>query len=238
MNQQTDIPAETGIAVVGGPAGDPGSDLDVSGPKSTAAAVARKREPGAARRLLWRGPGQGGARTVGGPKVARQGRWLVPVLLIITALSVVLAIGFGIAWSGLNAQQQTRTTVRKVATAFLHDLTSFNPTNLDSRLSTLQTFATGDFSKQANQFFGTSIRQALEQVQASSEGQVRYIYVQSLNGDNATVYAWVDETFTNDKLSGNQTDVLQVVLSMLDTSRGWKISEVSVLNSPSPTGGS
>jgi len=183
-------------------------------------------------------PDGGEGRSLPPPR-PRTGRrpspWLVPLLLIVTAFSLVLAIGFGIAWSNLQSQQNTRATVKRVAHDFLVALTNFRPDNLDSDLGNLQTYATGDFAKQANQFFGTSIRQALEQVQASSEGQIRYLFVQSVDGDQASVYAWVDQTFTNDKLTSLQTDTLQVSLSLTETSSGWKISQVSVLNSPSPS---
>jgi hypothetical protein len=52
------------------------------------------------------------------------------------------------------------------------------------------------------------------------------------------VYAWVDQTFVNDKLTSPQTDVLQVSLTMLQRPAGWKIGNVTVLNAPNPTPGS
>jgi hypothetical protein len=231
-------------------AGEPGAGQERGSDETRSAATATKSRPGTElgygvldtlRRIFGRGGGSSEAArpTTLRPAPARSGgpasRWLVPMLLIVTAISLVLAIGFGIAWSNLQSQQNTRATVKRVAHDFLIALTNFRPKNLDSDLGNLQTYATGNFAKQANQFFGTSIRQALEQVQASSEGQIRYLFVQSLVGNQATVYGWVDQTFTNDKLTSVQTDTLQVSLSLSDTSSGWKISEVSVLNSPSPS---
>lgn len=239
MNEESQS-SEPGVAVVGGRSPQVETDAESATPPAE-----RARRPlrpvdllSWARRLFGDGR-ERRASTVGGPARLRHGfSWLVPVLLVVTALSLIAAIGFALAWSNLNSQQNTRTTVTRVAQDFLLSLTNFTPANLDSRLSNLSTYATGDFAKQENQFFGTSIRQALEKVQASSRGQVRYVFVQSLNGDQATVYAWVDQTFVNNKLTSPQTDVLQVSLTMLDRPAGWKIGDVTVLNSPNPSNAS
>lgn len=241
MNEETQPPTEPGVAVVGGRQSEtdteplsPSRPLGNGGRRGTFRPV----DLVAAVRRLFTG---GGAiderpRTVGGPTRRQSASpWLVPFLLVLLALSLVAAIGFALAWSNLESQQNTRTTVTRVARDFLLSLTNFTPNNLDSRLANLSTYATGDFAKQENQFFGTSIRQALQQVRASSRGQIRYIFVQSQNGDQATVYAWVDQTFINSKLTAPQTDVLQVSLGMFDRPAGWKIGSVTVLNSPNPT---
>jgi len=240
MNEDFEPPSEPGVAVVGG---RPADTEEESAPTGAPAGAAKGKGPFrpvdllASVRGLFSGGGGERPRTVGGPVRRRRSTspWLVPFLLILTALSLIAAIGFALAWSNLQSQQNTKTTVTRVAKDFLLSLTNFTPANLDSRLSNLSTYATGDFAKQENQFFGTSIRQALQKVQASSRGQIRYIFVQTLNGDQATVYAWVDQTFVNNKLTSPQTDVLQVSLGMFDRPAGWKIGSVSVLNSPSPT---
>jgi hypothetical protein len=253
MKDENQMP-EPGVAVVGRrvaghdevPGDVPGDEPaeDHTGARTGArVATARRARPAAVVGSLRRRLGTGGAEvrpsTVGGPASRRRApAWLVPLLLIVSALSLLSAIGFALAWNNLQSQADAKTTVTRVAKDFLISLTNFTPKNLDARLSNLSSYATGDFAKQENQFFGTSIRQALEKVQASSQGQVRYIFVQSLNGSQATVYAWVDQTFVNDKLTSPQTDVLQVSLTMLQRPAGWKIGNVTVLNAPNPTSGS
>lgn len=186
-------------------------------PSATATATARRLPPGT--------------------RVTTTPAWLVPVLLVVTAVSVVLAVGFAMAWTNRGtAQQNTQDTVKRVASNFLLALTNFSPTNVDSDFRTISTYATGDFAKQSNQFFGSSIRQQLEQVQAQSQGQLRYVYIQSLQGDQASVYAEVDQTYANRQLTQPRSDVLQVVLSMVDRPSGWKISAVTVLQPPSSSG--
>jgi len=165
-----------------------------------------------------------------------QPRWLVPVLAGVTALAVVMAVVFGLAWSNVQSQQQTRTTVERVSKDFLLALTNFKPTTVDADMRTLFTYATGNFLKQADQLFDTSTIQGLENAQASSEGQIRYLATQNLTDDSASVYAEVDQTYANNKLSTPVSDVLQVAISLTDTSAGWKISAVTVLQPPASAG--
>jgi len=164
-------------------------------------------------------------------------RWVAVALGMLGLPSTVAAVVFGMAWSGAQDQATRTATVTKVATTFLDDLTNFKPTSTDADFTALLSFATGDFAKQANQFFGTAVRQQLEQAQAQSEGQVRSVYVQSFHGNSAEVYAVVDQTYVNATItkSGGQPvpDVLRVVLDLTDVAGTRKVSEVSVLQAPS-----
>ena len=106
---------------------------------------------------------------------------------------------------------------------------------MDRDFDTIESYGTGDFAKQANQFFGSTIRQQLEAALASSRGQVRSLYVQSLAGGRASVYGVVDQTYVNDKMTSPTADQLDIVTDLTDGASGWKISEVTVLNSPTTT---
>ena len=180
----------------------------------------------------WNPPRRRGGARRPGTVSTRRAMALAAVALAASAAAVT----FAVKWSGLSDQAAQGATVRRVSSTFLTDLTNFKPTTVDADFSALLTFATGDFARQANQFFGTNIRQQLEQAQAQSEGQVRSLYVQSLGGGKAEVYGVVDQTYLNSTISkaGSQpnTDVLRVVLDLADVSGTWKISEVSVLQAP------
>ena len=92
--------------------------------------------------------------------------------------------------------------------------------------------ATGTFAKQANRF-NSSIRQQLETTLTSSRGQIRSLYVQEVSGNQATVYAVVDQLYVNRTLQAPRSDVLRVVVQMSDTGGTWKVSNVTVLEGPS-----
>lgn len=235
MDDENDT-STPGVAVVGGPAGAAAEPADDDlGDAEGAPVRQRGGELGAAlRRLLRRGPSAKNyaGKGLGLRRARGRGFWVTPFLLGVTAISIVVAIGFGLAWSNLQSQENTRATVRRVASDFLLALTNFRPNTIDSDFRAIATYATGNFAKQSSQFFGSTIRQQLESAQASSEGQLRYIYIQNIQGNQASVYAEVDQTYANAKVTTPQADVLQVALGMVDTPSGWKISAVSVLQPP------
>lgn len=177
-----------------------------------------------------RRPG-GGARTVG----ARNGVpvWVTVVLSLVTLAAVIVALSFAAAWSSLNSQNVQRSQVKATATTFLYDLFNLSPKNIDTRFNAIESMATGNFAKQANQFFGSNIRQALEQAQAQSQGQIRYVYVQSIDGNQATVYALVDQTYLNNKLPAPQPDVMDMTVGLTQVGGTWKIATATVLSAPS-----
>lgn len=233
MSDERPTATEPGVAVVGSRAGaaapaaerpadtDSGAEGGAGGAKPTRASLRRR------------------TRTVA-PRRAGQPAWLVPVLAAVSVVSILCAIVFGVKWSDLSAQNDAQATVQRVSRDFLTALTNFTAKTVDADFRTISTYATGDFAKQSNQFFGSSIRQQLESAQAWSKGQFRYLYVQSLQGDQANVYAEIDQTYANNKVTQPIADSLQVVLGLSKVGGVWKISAVTVLQPPSspsaPTG--
>lgn len=246
MSERESEPVRQGVAVVGARPETAAEDAE----EQTAETVSPRRRaaaPGGTRPIhlvgavgrLFRRQGRGSARTVG---TSRPGpSWLVPVLMVVTTLALFIALLFGLAWGNLNSQQSAQSDVKNVSRQFLVAYTNFTPKNLDAKFQTLQGLATGNFVNQADQIFGSNIRQALKQAQVSSEGEIRYLYVQSIEGTQASVYAWVDQTAVNNKVPKPFTDTLQMQLTLTDTNQGWRVTGARVLNSPTlsfPTGGS
>ena len=154
-------------------------------------------------------------------------------LAVVAVLGIVGTVGFGHAWAVQRTTLDREAVVRTTAQNFLLALTNFTSKNVDTQFNEVQSFATGSFESQSNQFFGSSIRQQLEAALASSRGQIRNLYVQSAAASTASVYAVVDQTYVNDKMRSPAADVLRVVVNLTDTAAGWKISAVTVLNNPS-----
>ena len=188
-------------------------------------------DPGDDVRTRVRRRGRAPGRSRGTP-----GRRSWVALMTVAALGIVGTVGFGHAWMDQNAVSAQQATVRNVSGDFLLALTNFDAKSVDSDFNTIDSYATGDFAKQANQFFGSTIRQQLEAALASSRGQVRSLYVQSLSDGQASVYGVVDQTYVNDKMSSPSADQLDIVTDLTDGSSGWKISDVTVLNDPTTTG--
>jgi hypothetical protein len=159
-------------------------------------------------------------------------RWLVGVLAVIAGLGVAFAVMFGLWWNGMRVQADNRAAAQRTAQNFLIALTNFDSRSINSDFSRITSYATGDFAKQAQQFFGPQIRQQLEASQAASRGQISSLYVQSASGDNASVYAVVDQTIVNNKFNAPQADELRFVLTLNKRSAGWRVGEVTVLQAP------
>ena len=156
-------------------------------------------------------------------------------LLTTSALAVAgLAgtIGFGLAWNNLNSQNAGSAEARQAASRFLLALTNFNARTVDRDFASVTAAATGTFANQANQFFGSTIRQQLETAQASSQGQIRSLYLETYSGDRASVYAVVDQTYSNNKIKTPQSDVLRVVVDLSRLSGAWKVAQLTVLEGP------
>jgi hypothetical protein len=177
----------------------------------------------------------------GGGRRASTGipRWLVGVLAVIAGVGIALAALFGIWWNGARVNQANQAAAERTARNFLIALTNFDSHTVNADFSRITSYATGDFAKQAVQFFGPQIRQQLEQAQAQSRGELSSIYVQSANSNSASVYAVVDQTIVNRNFNAPQADELRVVLTLNKISTGWRVGEVTVLQAPATnTGGS
>ena len=159
-------------------------------------------------------------------------RWLVGVLAVLAGLGIAFAILFGIWWNGQRVQSDNRAAAQHTAQNFLIALTNFDSRSINSDFSRITSYATGDFAKQAQQFFGPQIRQQLEASQAASRGQISSLYVQSASGNNASVYAVVDQTIVNNKFKAPQADELRFVLTLNKLGAGWRVGEVTVLQAP------
>jgi hypothetical protein len=143
---------------------------------------------------------------------------------------------FGHAWASLNDQQNQQTQVRSVTNSFLLALTNFDSKSVDADFNKIQQYATGSFATQSNQFFGSTIRSQLEAALASSRGQIRSQFVQSINGNKASVYSVVDQTYVNNKMTSPSADELQIQTDLTLTGSGWKVSNVTVLNNSGAAG--
>jgi Mce-associated membrane protein len=166
-------------------------------------------------------------------------RWLVGVLAVMAGTGIALAALFGIWWNGLRVQAANRSAAQGTAQNFLIALTNFDSRTVNADFRGITSYATGDFAKQAQQFFGPQIRQQLEANQAQSRGEISSIYVQSAANTTASVYAVVDQTILNRNFNAPQADELRIVLSMNKTGGGWRVGNVTVLQAPTTnTGGS
>ncbi len=148
------------------------------------------------------------------------------LVALIATLGVLGTLVFGVLFATQGSSSSSQNpAVNQAAQAFLTDFFNFNAKTVDADFSAVTNMATGQFATQAKQFFNTSIRQALEKALAESRGQTRALYVQSESANAATLYAVVDQTYVNNKISTPQADVVRLVISLQNLGGTWKISE-------------
>jgi hypothetical protein len=203
---------DSGVKVVGGPSGDPVTPDDAPSAAKAAAGSRRGRRPF---------PPADGAR-----------RRFIAVAAV-AVLGLVGTLVFGLLWAGSGSGNQDP-AVKGAARLFLTTFFNFTPKTVDSDFSSLSAMATGSFASQSNQFFNSSIRSDLEKAAAESRGQIRDIWVQSDNGNSASVYAVVDQEYANNKITTPGSDVVRIVVNLAHVGSAWKISDVTVLEGATP----
>ncbi len=156
------------------------------------------------------------------------------IVAVVAALGVLGTLIFGVLYATQSNSSAQNPAVNQSAQAFLTDFFNFNAKTVDADFTAVTNMATGPFATQAKQFFNTSIRQALEKALAESRGQTRALYVQSETADAATLYAVVDQTYVNNKITTPQADVVRLVINLANVGGTWKISDVTVLEGATP----
>ncbi|MCU1371582.1 MAG: hypothetical protein JWO77_2776 [Ilumatobacteraceae bacterium] len=168
---------------------------------------------------------------------------------VLAAIGLIGTVAFGLAW--LNARDEASTgsasqgapaELLSTARGFAEDLTNFDGATIDRDFDRITAQATGDFRSQADQFFSSDVRKQLKTAQASSRGEIRSAYVQTVDGDRGTVFVVVDQTIANNASPEPQADTLRMELGLVQRDGTWKVERVSVLTAPggatagSPTG--
>jgi hypothetical protein len=174
----------------------------------------------------------GGARERTAPN-----RRTLRVVSLLAVLGLAGTLVFGVLYAAKGGRGPVQDpAVQSASRAFLTDFFNFNAKTVDADFNAVTAMATGAFSNQAKQFFDASIRKALEQALAESRGQIRYLEVQSEDqgAGTASVYAVVDQTYVNDKITSPQADVVRLIADLQQVGGEWKISNVTVLEGATP----
>jgi hypothetical protein len=200
--------------------GEDGAHADTSGAAEGVATIARERPEGDAARR--------GLRSV------VTGRSFLAVLAV---LGLVGTIGFGLAWNGERNHDAQASAAKAAGRDFLIALTNFDGKTIDTDFDRIVSYATGAFGQQADQFFGSDVRKALRERQASSRGEIQSLYLQSYAGGRARIFAVVDQTIANNQFPAPQSDELRVEVGLTHLSKGWRVYDVRVLQAPNAGGG-
>jgi Mce-associated membrane protein len=154
------------------------------------------------------------------------------VLAVVAVLGVLGTALFAGLWITDRRADQGEAAMEAKGEEFLLALTNFDAATVDEDFDNLVDLGAGDFASEADQFFGSDVREALKEVQASSRGEVRDLYVQSFSGDRGRVFGVVDQTIANNRFPQPQADQLRVELTLEHTDGDWHVTDVLVLEAP------
>ena len=153
---------------------------------------------------------------------------------ILAALFLASTVTFAVLWNGLRQEAEAEDAVRATASDFVSALTNFSADTIDTDTAEIQSYAVGDFKDEAETFFGPKAVDAIKQAEAVSEGDVESLFIQSLDGEEASVFGVVTQTITNSFSDQPRTDDLKLEVGLIDTSDGWKVNRVDVFQAPDP----
>lgn len=177
----------------------------------------------------------GGAELAQPPERLGGRRWAsgrkAPGLAALAALGLAGTVGFGVAWA-LKGDGPPTGAVSTSARNLVLALTNFDPGTISADFAQIQRDSTGAFAGQARRFFGASTQKELTSADAASRGTIDDLYVQSVDGDHASVFAVVSQRYLNKNAGQPVSDTLRLALGMTDVGGTWKTSSVQVLQQP------
>jgi len=151
------------------------------------------------------------------------------------ALALIAAIVFAVLWlqsvNDVNEAQEVEDTASKVALA----LTNFSADTIDQDVAEINQYAVGEFAEEVGVFFGDEAVDAIEEAEGESQAELDSIFVEDVEGDNASAFAVLTQSVSNTALTEARTDTIRMELGMVRTPNGWKANKVDILQSPGVT---
>jgi hypothetical protein len=168
-------------------------------------------------------------------------RWLVPVLSAAVVVSLATAGTFIVLWmqasettpqevsTELNSQ---RDEVERVSAEVISLLTTYDATNIDQVAERMLEISTGNFRKDYESTFESGLGGALEEVEASTRGQILSgPDISFRSASEAVAIARVSETIQNREIPSGRTYEYLMEITLIDTVEGgWKADRVEVLS--------
>ena len=155
---------------------------------------------------------------------------VLPWALLILAL--VAAGAFAYLWASEKAEDARADAVKGDAREFVTALTNFSSQTIASDVAEIRRWATGGFAQEVDELFSEDVIAAIETADASSEAAIESIFVESIDEDNASVFAVLSETVRNKSLAAPRSDTVRMEIGMVRAGDAWKVNEVKLIQSP------
>ncbi|HEY8060092.1 MAG TPA: hypothetical protein VID94_15120 [Acidimicrobiales bacterium] len=153
------------------------------------------------------------------------------VLLAVAVLGIAGTVFFGVRWKELDDAEAQRTEVEDAAGQFLNDLFEWDGTTIDDDFDRILDHATGQFAEEAQATFNDDdIRQSLRENRAGSRMDELDTFTRSIDGDEARVFAVVDQTAANQEFPEGRADTVRIEIGMTRVDGEWKVFDVNVID--------
>ena len=153
------------------------------------------------------------------------------ILLAVAVLGIAGTVFFGVRWKELDDAEAQRAEVEDAATVFLNDLFEWDGTTIDDDFDRILDHATGAFAEEAQATFNDDeIRQSLRENRAGSRMDELDTFTRSIDGDEARVFAVVDQTAANQEFPEGRADTVRVEIGMTRVDGEWKVFDVNVID--------
>jgi hypothetical protein len=153
------------------------------------------------------------------------------VLLAVAVLGIAGTVFFGVRWKELDDAEAQRTEVEDAAGQFLNDLFEWDGTTIDDDFDRILDHATGEFAEEAQATFNDDdIRQSLRENRAGSRMDELDTFTRSIDGDEARVFAVVDQTAANQEFPEGRADTVRIEIGMTRVDGEWKVFDVNVID--------
>jgi Mce-associated membrane protein len=151
---------------------------------------------------------------------------------LVAGTALVIAGVFAYLWWQYRSEDNARREIERVTTNFTQALTDFSADTIEADVREIKSFAVGSFSDEVDTFFGEETVAAVKEAEATSDGEIEGLYVQRIGDASASVFVLVSETVTNAAVTEPQTDTLRLEVDLLETTAGWKVESVQILQAP------
>ena len=128
-----------------------------------------------------------------------------------------------------NSTEREQNDVLDVSRRFVALLTTYNADTIARQRTQVLSLATGKFRQQYDELTGAAFVTTLTERKAESKGAVVRIAVADVEGDTATILAVVRVTTSNKDLKAPRVDTNLLEVSLVETSSGWRIDNVTIL---------
>lgn len=170
-----------------------------------------------------------GSATAVPPPRGRRLPWIVATVAVLVALATIVVAAVLITEArGADAE---RDAVEQAAGRFTLELTTWDASDgMGDTRESLREAGTETFAADVDQLFGgTDDLATLEELGARSEGEVRDVLVQSLEGDEAEALGVVVQRVTTEATEGEEVSMRYALLTMQRDGGAWRVDAVELV---------